>query len=574
MMIFYGPRGCSVKPAFYCDVLVKKIEFESACSIYLEWVLGIRRFDRHAEARQAVGINPRWSLRELHEGKTFAGGHDARLSTRRAEGMFLLHLVHRDEAEPSEFWHNVVELAPVDSGTRIRHGCSRSGPAGHELRPKVGAPSVVRRLLKWNGPDVEPLDVGDASVVHIREEDAAEVLEYFVLEPRRRNPVLLVTPDHETGAPLVDPQALAARLAGLVRVLLCVDEPAARSFSRALQRAGFAFQFAAGDGAIRLYLAGMDPGDPPHRHRFWTRVRFGAENPEDLAGLAGEIAETAMRGMIPRFFFESVERFDRAAVERRAELILRDAQVVENLERQQAGNRELRAQLAALHDELRKLQGDYDAAVRLMEEEVLRRDAREQQLEAELETVRASEKRLEALLRAHQAQSKGGGWIPAAQREALTVVVEGVRPTPEQCLDVLMCLYGDRIELLESARASARDAAPFKYGDRLLGLLVTLATDYWRRMVEGGGDGAAKQVFGDSVFAAKESRTAMSNERARRERTFLYRGQPHVMWRHLRIGAKDAVEESIRVYFDWLADERKILIGHCGEHLYLPSFGM
>lgn len=564
----------SLRPAFYCDLVAKKIDFESACAIYLDWALGIRRFDRHADARQAVGINPRWPLRELHAGKTFTGGHDARLSTRRAEGVFLLHLVHRDEDEPSEFWHNVVELAPGDSGTRIRHGCGRTGPAGHELRPKVGAPSVVRRLLKWNGPDVEPLDVGDASVVHARADDAAEVFDYFVLDPRRRNPVLLVTPDHETGAPLVDPQALAARLAGLVRVLHCADELAVRAFSRALQRAGFAFQFAAGDGAIRLYLAGLHPGDSPHRHRFWTRVKFGAQGPEDLARLAGEIAESAMRGMIPRFFFEAVERFDRAVIERRAEILLRDAHVAHDLERQHAANVDLRVQLAAVRDELHKIQGDYDAAVRLMEEEILRRDGREQRLEAELEAVRAAEKRLEALLRAHQAQSKGSAGISDAHREALAAAIEGASLTPEQCLDVLESLYGDRIELLESARASARDAAAFKYGDRLLRLLVTLATEYWRRMVAGGGDGSAKQVFGDNAFAAKESRTAMGNERARRERTFVHRGQTYVMWRHLKIGAKDAALESIRVYFDWLADERKILIGHCGEHLYLPSFGM
>lgn len=563
-----------LRPAFYCELVARKIDFDSACSIYLDWALGIRRFDRLAEARQAVGINPRWPLRELHAGKTFTGGHDARLSTRRAEGMFLMHMVHRDEVEPSEFWHNVVELSPADRGTRVRHGCGRTGPAGHELRPKIGAPGVVRRLLKWNGPDIEPLDIGDASVVHVRADDAAEVLDYFVLDARRRNPVLLVTPDHEIGAPLVDPEALAARLAGLVRVLVCADEAAVRAFTRALQRAGFAFQFAAGDGAIRLYLAGMDPGDSPHRHRFWTRVKLGGQGPEELARLAGEIAESAMRGMIPRFFFEAVERFDRAAVERRAELLLRDTQVIEDLERQQAANLDLRAQLTAVRVELHKVQGDYDAAVRLMEEETLRRDAREQQLEAELEAVRAAEKRLEALLRAHQAQSKASGGIPEARRQALAAAIEGAIPTPEQCLDILECLYGDRIEILESARASARHAASFRYGDRLLRLLVTLATDYWQRMVEGGGDGSAKQVFGDSAFAAKESRTAMSNERARRERTFVYRGQTYLMWRHLKIGAKDAALESIRVYFDWLADERKILIGHCGEHLYLPSFGM
>lgn len=284
-----------MRPAFYCDLALRKIEFEGVCDIYLEWALGIRRFDRHAESRLAAGLDPRWSLRELHEGKNFAGDHDARLSTRRAEGLFLLQMVHRDAETPSEFWHNVVELRPDGMGTRLRHGCGRSGPPGHDLQPKVGAPSVVNRLLRWNGPDVEPRSVGDASVVRIREDDAQKVLAYFILDRARRSPVVLVTPARETGEPVINAHTFAVRLAGLARVLLCVDEAALRAFAQALQRAGFAFQFGAGDGAVRLYLPDMDPQDSPYRHRLWTRAGLEAGGPDVMVSLAGELAESALR---------------------------------------------------------------------------------------------------------------------------------------------------------------------------------------------------------------------------------------------------------------------------------------
>lgn len=268
-----------------------------------------------------------------------------------------------------------------------------------------------------------------------------------------------------------------------------------------------------------------------------------------------------------------MERHDRAAIEQRTDTLLHDTRVVEDLERQQAANEGLRAQLVTLRDEMRRLQGDYEVSVRLMEEEVERRHAKEQRLGEAEEAVRNLDLRLAALMRGQESHGKAGG-LSEAQRKAIAAALEGRSPTPEQCLHIVECLYGARVEILDTARASARDAAPFKHGDKLLHLLVTLATAYWGSMVDGGGDAVARQVFGDKVFAARESRTATSNERARRERTFEFRGKTLLMWRHLRIGAKDAIEESVRVYFDWIADDRKIVIGHCGEHLYLPSFGM
>ena len=262
-------------------------------------------------------------------------------------------------------------------------------------------------------------------------------------------------------------------------------------------------------------------------------------------------------------------------MERATEALLRDVRLEGDLQRQQGANAELRAQLAAVKGELQKVQADYEVSVRLLEEEAALRQADEQRLEEAVDAAWNANQRADRLQRAleSQARAAAGGLTPA-QREALIAVVACSSSSPEQCLYVLECLHGERVEILDSAWSSARDAASFKHGDRLLRLLVTLVTDYWDRMADGGGDAQAREVFGDKVFAAKESRTAMGNERARQERTFVFRGRRIEMWRHLKIGAKNAAEESIRVYFDWAADERKILIGHCGEHLYLPSFGM
>lgn len=77
-------------------------------------------------------------------------------------------------------------------------------------------------------------------------------------------------------------------------------------------------------------------------------------------------------------------------------------------------------------------------------------------------------------------------------------------------------------------------------------------------------------MFGAS-YAARESQTIETNSQARRERTFTYQGKTVEMWQHLKIGAKDSENRTLRVHFHWDDDLGKVVIGHCGRHLYNPS---
>jgi hypothetical protein len=74
-----------------------------------------------------------------------------------------------------------------------------------------------------------------------------------------------------------------------------------------------------------------------------------------------------------------------------------------------------------------------------------------------------------------------------------------------------------------------------------------------------------RKVFGTS-YAAREAEI-LSREALKR-RTFKYRGSAVEMLKHLKIGVKDTAE-TLRIHFEWFADESKIVIGHCGSHLKL-----
>ena len=110
----------------------------------------------------------------------------------------------------------------------------------------------------------------------------------------------------------------------------------------------------------------------------------------------------------------------------------------------------------------------------------------------------------------------------------------------------------------------------FIHGRDLLDLLLRLVTLYRDRLLDGG-DSKARQVFGKSEYAAKESESVMTNKTMRRQRTFEYDGTQVEMFRHLKIGVDDDPTRTIRVHFRWDADRQKIVIGYCGEHLPVSS---
>lgn len=143
-------------------------------------------------------------------------------------------------------------------------------------------------------------------------------------------------------------------------------------------------------------------------------------------------------------------------------------------------------------------------------------------------------------------------------------------PTPKECLEFIEQLYPQRVEVLETAYASARDRDQFHQGRRLLDLLNRLVTKFVEEM-EAGGDDLARQCFTNAEYSANESESTQNNVDMRRRRTFDYNGKEITMWRHLKIGVADDKRRSIRVYFEWLPDEHKVVIGHCGEHLPIIS---
>ncbi|MCP9891438.1 hypothetical protein KBY57_10275 [Cyanobium sp. Aljojuca 7D2] len=173
----------------------------------------------------------------------------------------------------------------------------------------------------------------------------------------------------------------------------------------------------------------------------------------------------------------------------------------------------------------------------------------------------------------------GGSGGVIAEQELRNRLLSGLRSVagtarlkPRQCLELVSEeLCPGHLLVLESAWSSADQAKGFEHGDQLFELLWNLATAYRDQKLTGAPDRIAGQIFGGSSYAPRESQTIESNTQARRARTFTYQGKTVEMWQHLKIGAKDSENRTIRIHFCWDEHLTQVVIGLCGKHLFNPN---
>lgn len=490
-------------------------------------------------------------------------------------------MVHRDADEPSILWHTVVQIEEGTNGARVRHGVARTAPRQVTLEPVVAAPGIVRNLLEWNGPNLRPRDIIDTSCTRIDDAEVDGFLDHVLLNSKRGLPLLVITPATFAGdQPLVDGENLAQRLAAMVRVVRMTPD-AARKLTDALTKRGFDRKFGVYDGGVRLYPMAPEPDRNPYEHYLWIGSRIASAHPAARNGwFVGEVATQILRRTVPPGYFHSVEHHDREERRRTAAAVLVKSlppppadepewsTVPEHALRTRQS--ELEAALTSANRDYSDLAGEYESLelrCKRLEEDRAERDQLIDELREDVGGKRMVLADLQERLDAAKSRQSGETFDPAL-RTALAAAIER-RPTPEQSLLVIAALYPDRVIIHPKAFSSARESEEFKYPDKVFELLMLLAGPYWDALESGKGDAQAKALFGSS-YSPKESTTTMANKRAADLRTVTHRDRQHVLWSHLKIGVKqDSDAETFRAHFEWLADERRILIGHCGPHLDL-----
>lgn len=165
------------------------------------------------------------------------------------------------------------------------------------------------------------------------------------------------------------------------------------------------------------------------------------------------------------------------------------------------------------------------------------------------------------LSKANSTQSDEGSHVLAR-----LLVNPNARVTLSEALTTASSLYPEKMVVLPSAYESAEKLDDVSTrGGRLLKLLIKLGSEYYEALA-GKGDSEARHVFSPSEYSACESETVRWGGLGRL-REFSYNGTQIRMEQHLKIGVAADTSKTLRCYFAWLAEERRLVIGYCGEHL-------
>jgi hypothetical protein len=242
----------SVRPTHRSRLLVPGGKIEDLALLHCEWALGLDRFAILRESRLAAGVPGAARPVDL------IGEHGDRWFFR-----FSLPTANGKRT-------SAVRILPMDEGMVVEHLIVNEDGRQH-VEPTADSPETTRVLLDL--PDVQPAMLrGVAPVVLGEREVPALVVD--VLEPRREAPIILVSVDNATREPLVDPQELSRRLAGMARIVWLSTVSASRRLKDELMARGFSEKFGCFHGGVRILWPGIQQGDDPYDHLLLLPVRL------------------------------------------------------------------------------------------------------------------------------------------------------------------------------------------------------------------------------------------------------------------------------------------------------------
>ncbi len=426
--------------------------------------------------------------------------------------------------------------------------------------PEVSRPNLVPELLKICSltPDIAGLSL---TRLNILDDSMMDGLRDFVIDnPDRRRPLLVVSPTM-SGEYLVKVEKLSTLLAGLASVVVI---PVGLDTYKMEEVVGE--RYVAYNGAVNIIF----PGREVRGSRVVPTKKLMPD--ELLAVSVGKREIEILAAVTRRTNSSSYSRHISPEMVNELDLRRRITKWREESAEQGTQSKEL-GDLWAEYEKLDQEKGEVESRLAKSDDENVSLNLLLDQLQQEKDDAeRKLQYELDSKQRNWQAASNK---IPSDQDTNAVLAnnlidILGDKLTLEDSLSILEKSFFGKIIVLDSAWKSAKDAKKFRYQQKAFELLLKLPTQYWQAKAEGKTDKDAGSFYGDD-FSPWESEGIMDNPRAREERTFEYNKTLMQMTNHLKIGVKPSDAETLRIHFDWDPQEKLIIIGHCGKHLFVPK---
>ena len=459
--------------------------------------------------------------------------------------LFSTELSHRDGQVPGRRWTTGIGLRQLTADKPIE--CTFLLRTD-EASARVLAPIQVTRPRIVLDVVAQCQSVGETPGLRVKQLDESSASAFLadVKREGRIYPIVVISPKRD-GAYLVQPERMQSLLVGIADVVKVAPGVDTFELEKVLGR-----RYGAWGGALNvLYRAKLGHDDVYCDNSLYLPERL-ADLVEAGVNLDSEIlsAVTHQTNVPASWRHISLEVVDQAVL--RGQL----ASAVANAKLKDDGAEYIQL----LEDAMDQLSAK-DLSIHELRDQVQERDGRITELESSVQGLKYSL----AGVRQTTIASDDEGWeVIQPLRDSVSVLVDG-NPSLEQSLSIIRTLFPDRIVVLDSADASARESESFQYRKKAFDLLWKLAVGYWPAMANGVGDSEGYKVFGPKIYAQNEG-SALSSD-GKRRRTFEYKGRDILMEKHLKIGVKDSLAETLRIHFEWIAADKVLVVGHCGKHL-------
>ena len=554
----------------YASLVLEHVSFNELVRLYGEWALGTGEFKNARSRRLGTGIPKDLKVQDVLERVELIDEvQQFQLRTRSMNDRWICHWIHADSNVEGRSWTNVVEILKLEKNRlQLTHvaGWWSSDPDARYY--EAAPPNTLKHLLsKYGDQIVSPKEITRNEPLPLGHGDAEGFVKHILLDPKREQPILLITPYNDTGRYPVNYHSVQERVAGACRVVVPEDPEVCLELSRAMRNAGFDPKSSVSNGAARLYFKGLKPSTSPYDSPL---VFIDARPPleQRTKFLAGYAISQYGKRLDQNRWVDIVSRFDRQEFRDRLRSLL------------SVGSKPM----------------TIDPGLKLaMEEQLLEKDIKAEELQGKLDAIHANyAKQIEGL----QAQ------FAEREKELLKSIeeAEGYSRLQEKEIDKLEEAVNDKDikiagleeKLLEAANAKERTnwdemdaidvlqqckamfpnlrvheaaekacaASPYRDGRSLFMVLCNLA-------LNGGTAALQEQIKRHlgvrAAWKPKDSKATKAAFKAERQYVSMITGKPGELNEHITIGGSERADRHIQVYFEAFPDGQVEII-YVGVH--------
>ncbi|MBL7940353.1 MAG: hypothetical protein JNL43_13415 [Flavobacteriales bacterium] len=554
----------------YANMVLKHVSFHELVRIYGEWALGVGEFKSARKRRLDTGTPSTLRAQDVIERvEIIDEERKFQLRTRSMADRWICHWIHADASVEGRSWNNVVEILKLEKDElRLTHvaGWWSSDPEARYY--EAAPPNTLKYLLgRYANQIISPKEITRNEPQPLGLGESDHFVKHILLNPKREQPILLITPYNDNGSYAVNYNQVQARVAGACMVVVPEDPEVCLELSRAMRKAGFDPKTCVSNGAARMYFKGLKPQASPYESPlvFIDPRRHLDQRTQFLAAFA--ISQYGKR-LDQNKWVDIVSRFDRQEFRERLQSLLTvgakpltvdpglKLAMEEQLLEKDIKTEELQGKLDALHanyakqieglqeqfaareSELLKGIAEAEDYSQLQEDEI---DKLKDEVNQQLIKIAEQEQRL-----LEAAQAKGvADWD---DMDAIDVLL--------QCKAMFPNLK------VHDGAERACAASPFRDGRSLFLVLSIVAVT--------GGTGALqeqlKRHMGDrAAWKPKDSEQTKKAFKAERQYRSLITGKPGELNQHITIGGSERTDRHIQVYFEAFPDGQVELI-YVGAH--------